>query len=451
MVELRPIGLDSVPRAEVVTDAEGQLLFDGYTVACEDVDFCTGLLPLSKERTVAATQDLGMTFWGLGVEGLSATALLRIRTGFGSDVLWARYDDEFDAMLGYAQLVRGSVRARGGRQEVRSGLGFSAFDGVSAAFDEGRLRLEAYGGRSLARGLREPANEAVRSLDDFFIDQGRYLVGGAATYRSYGLAMTGRYHREILADRSGLEGERASLDFTSTLPRMRVTGSIDYDFSFQQVGKGHVTVSAPLSNGSWLLEFTGRRYVPYFQLSTIWGFFEPVSYSEALTRVAWSKSRTLGLWLSGGLRSYGETEATVVLQPLEDMGWRADVGAIWEPFADWSIDGRYELEWGPGAFLSSADASVRAQVAERLGLRVRLSTFQQIEEYRLGEGRAFGAAGSAEFTLSSRMDLVGGFSFTRHRDGGTVYTSPWNQSRAWTSFRWTVGQDPGLANTRRNR
>jgi hypothetical protein len=401
---------------------------------------------MPKERTFAMTQDASLTYWGLGVQGLSATGLLRARTGFGGDGAWPRYDDRFDAMLAYAQLVRGSLRVRAGRQEIRSGLGFTGFDGVSGSYDLDRFRAEIYGGRSLARGLREPSNEAARALDDFFVDQGVYLIGGAATVRRFGVAMTGRYHREILTDRSGLESERASLDLSTTLPRMRIRGSMDYDFAFQRPGKGEITVSAPFADGIWLVELGGRRYVPYFQLSTIWGLFEPVSYSEARARLAWSGSPTLGVWLAGGARVYGDTQTEMFLNPLEDTGWRADGGVRWEPIDRWSVDARYQLEWGSGAFLNSADVTTRYRPLDRLGMGVTFATFQQIEEYRLGQGRAFGLGGTLEYSIGDRIDAFGGFSMTRHRDGGTIYTSPWNQTRAWTSLRWTVGGDPGPAN-----
>lgn len=446
VVELRPIGLDTVARTDVVTDAQGRFLFEGLEVTCVLTDICTGYLPLDDERTVAATQDLSLTYWGLGVEGLSVTALARVRLHAGNDVVWPRSDDEFDAMLAYAQLQRGPLRVRAGRQDVRSGLGLSAFDGVSGSYARGSLRGELYGGRSLARGLREPANTALRGLDDFFLDHGVLLVGAGASVRSLGALVTGRYHREILWDRSSLVSERASLDFSTVLTRVRITGSADYDFSFEHVGKAELTASAPLADGLWLVELSGRRYVPYFDLSTIWGFFEPVSYSEVVARVGWSPSRTLGAWFAGGRRSYGATGTTVIIEPMRDTGWRADLGAHWEPVAGWSVDGRYELEWGPGGFLSSVDAAGHYSVNDRLGVSLSLLSFQQIEEYRLGQGRAYGAGASADYVWSERMSLQGGFSLIRHRDGGNVFTSPWNQGRAWSSLRFDLGGDPGLAN-----
>lgn len=451
VVEMRPLGLDTVARADVLTDATGRLLYEGIEVTCVQVDICTGYLPLDDDQTVAATQDLSLTYWGLGVEGLSVTAMARVRLRAGSDLAWPRSDDEFDAMLAYAQLQRGPLRVRAGRQDVRSGLGLSAFDGVSAAYTYGPARGELYGGRSLARGLREPANSALRGLDDFFLDHSVLLVGASGSVRSLGALVTARYHREILWDRSSLVSERASLDFSTVLTRVRVTGSADYDFSFEHVGKAELTASAPLAEGRWLVELSGRRYIPYFDLSTIWGFFEPVSYSEVVARVGWSPSGTLGAWIAGGRRSYGATGTTVILEPMRDIGWRADLGAHWEPFPRWAVDGRYELEWGPGGFLSSIDAAGRYTVNDRLGVSLSLMSFQQIEEYRLGQGRAFGAGASADYMWNDRMSLLGGFSLIRHRDGGNVFTSPWNQGRAWTSVRFDLGGDPGLANAGRLR
>jgi hypothetical protein len=362
--------------------------------------------------------------------------------------VWPRTDDEFDALVAYAQLQRWGVRLRAGRQDVRSGLGMSAFDGLSAAYSYEDVRGEVYAGRSLARGLREPAKDALKGLDDFFLDHSVLLLGGSASVRTYGVLATARYHREILWDRSSLVSERASLDASTVLSRVRVRGSIDYDFSFEQVGKAELTASAPLLDGRWLVEVSGRRYVPYFDLSTIWGFFEPVSYSEVVGRLAWSPSSALGVWVSGGHRRYGDTGATVIIEPMRGTGWRADAGAQWSPAPEWTVAGRYELEWGPGGFLNSADASVRFAVNDRLSASLSALSFQQIEEYRLGEGRAFGGGVSAEYQWTDRAWLMAGGSLIRHRDGGNVFTSPWNQGRAWTSLRFDIGGDPGTRSTR---
>jgi len=445
VVGLRPIGLDTISPADVLTDAQGRFFYQGFEVNCSPTT-CTGYLPMAAQATVAATQDLNLTYWGLGVEGLSLTAMARVRLHADNDLLWPRSDDEFDAMLAYAQLLRGPLRVRAGRQDVRSGLGLSAFDGLSASYAYGVARAELYGGRSLARGLLEPANEALRGLDDFYQDHSVLLVGASASVRTLGVLATARYHREILWDRSALVSERASLDASTVLSRVRLTGSADYDFSFQHVGKAQITASAPLDEGRWLVELSGRRYVPYFDLSTIWGYFEPVSYSEVVARVGWSPMSNLAAWVSGGRRYYGDTHAPIIVQQMRDNGWRADLGAGWQPMSAWSLSANYQLEWGPGGFLNSIDASARYEITDRLGASLSALSFQQIEEFRVGQGRAYGAGASADWQWNDRMSVMGGFSVLRHRDGGNVFTSPWNQGRAWTSLRFDLGGDPGLAN-----
>jgi hypothetical protein len=447
VVEMRPLGADTVLRSDVVTDAEGRFLYNGIEVSCVLTTVCTGYLPLDDEHTLAATQDLGLTMWGLGVQGLSVTAHVRARARAGGDLVWPRSDDEFDAIMAYAQLQRGALRVRLGRMDIQSGLGFAGFDGASASYTRGIVRGELYGGRSLARGLREPAQEAFQGLDDFFLDHGVLLFGGSASGRLLGTAVTARYQREILWDRSSLVSERGSLDFSGARGRFRLRGAFDYDFAREQVGKAELTWSMPFRESRWLVELSARRYVPYFDLSTIWGFFEPVSYSELSARVGWSRSGDLAAWISGGRRSYADTETAVILEPMRDVGWRADLGARWRLAPQWVLDGQYRLEWGPGGFLSSADASGRFSVTERITASLSALTFQQIEEYRLGQGRAFGGGASIDVAWNERISIGGGASVIRHRDGGNVFTSPWSQTRAWMMLRLDIGGDPGLAPT----
>lgn len=444
MVEIRPLGLDTIPRSAVTFTENGQGTSQGQPVDCSKGDFCTRYGVLPEVRAAVGTQDLSLTAWGFGVQGLSFTTLLRARTNMGGDFAWPRSDDDFDALLGYGQLARGPVRLRVGRQEVRSGLGFSGFDGGSVALTVGDVRLESYGGRSMARGLREPANEALRGLEVFLPDQSVYLFGAAVRTRVRGTSLTGRYHREVLADRSGLASERASLDFSSVFPVVRINGSLDYDWGFGRVGKGHLTVSMPFSEGHWVVETTARRYMPYFDLSTIWGFFEPVAYSEVEAKVGWSPGSTFATWLSGGRREYEDAHTTSVVDLLTDDGWRAGAGLQWRLHDQWRLEGSYRLEWGPGASLSSGDLAARYSPSDRLSVTATGMTFQQIAEFRVGEGRAVGGGLSFDLGVSSRARLAGGVTVLRHRNEGGVQDSPWNQTRAWTGLRIAVGDDPGL-------
>lgn len=447
-VQMRPLILDTIPASALERQPDGTYRYQGQAVSCVVADLCTVYGTGDPTMAWAATEDVSFTAWGFGVQGLSFTTLLRGRSDMGSDLVWPRTGDHFEVMLAYAQLVRGPIRVRAGRQEIRGGLGFPAFDGASASYTRGRLGVEAYAGRSLERGLREPANTALQGLNSYIVDQSSYLYGGSVRGRLFGTAFTARYQRELLADRSGLVSNRGSFDFATPVPRGRLSGSLDYDFAFERVGKGNLTLAVPFHQGHWLVELVGRRYLPYFDLSTIWGFFEPVSYSEGEVRATWSPQGTFGAWASGGYRSYGNTHTTEILEPLTGDGWRADAGARWLPSTSWSVDGSYRMEWGPGGFMQSGDASVRYAPSDAWGVTASGQTFQQVEEFRVGNGRAVGGGISFDLGFGERARLAGGLSMIRHRDGGTTTLSPWNQTRGWTSLRINVGEDPGLANRR---
>ena len=125
-VELRPLGIDTIPRSAVTSTDDG-FFFEGRSVSCPSSLICTDYVALDKDHVVAATQDLSLTAWGFGLEGLSFTTLLRARAHAGGDLVWPRSGDAFDAILGYAQLVRGPLQLRAGRQDLRTGLGFAGF------------------------------------------------------------------------------------------------------------------------------------------------------------------------------------------------------------------------------------------------------------------------------------------------------------------------------------
>ncbi len=443
-VQLRPIAPDTMPESLVSIDAGGNATYQGQPVTCMADSLCVGYRALPVARTVEATEDLSLTAWGLGMQGLSITTMLRARTHDGSAFLWPMSDHPFDAILGYAQLVRGAWRIRAGRQEVRSGLGFSSFDGGDAIYARRSFDLEAYGGRSLSQELREPIYQALQGLEDFVPDESVILYGASATARSATTSITARYQRQILVDGAGLDAERGEVALTSFMAGVHLAGSLDYDFGFGHWGKAHLTVSVPLDQGRWLIEATALHYVPYFSLNTIWGYFDPVAYDEGQARVSWSATPGFEVWASGGWRQYGNTETTIVLTPLKSQGTTAGAGFTWQPAAQWTLVGDYKLEDLPGAFLSSGDGSVQWRPSKRFSLSATGTTFQQIEQFRLGDGRAYGGGLDVALGLTSRISLTGGAMVMRLHDQGGSVASPWNQTRAWSALRIGIGSDPGM-------
>lgn len=444
---LRPIEMDTVARADVVLEDEGFFTFQGQEVFClSDELRCVRYVSSDVAHTALLTQDISATAWGLGVQGLSATIHLRGRGDLGGDFDWPTTDDPFDAILAYAQFHRSGYRVRAGRQRTLSGLGFSGFDGVDVSVTPaGWARLEAYGGRSLARGLHEPRHEALRALESFVMDQDAYLFGGFVEVRPAASTTVGvRYQREIWADRIGLVSERASLDVRSDLPGpLRMDGSLDYDFAFGRVGKGHLTLRSRLPDDWGSLEVTGRRYLPYFELSTIWGYFSPTAYHEAEVKATVVRFRPVTLWASAGTREYDDPEISVIGPAITGSSQRYGVGGRWTNGA-WRATGEYRLETGFGAFLSSGDVQLRWAPSERWALTGRASAFQQIEQFRVGENAVVGAGLGGE--------APGPWS-TRIRAGADLYTqayenrpgqADWDQLRAYTIVSIPFGADPGL-------
>lgn len=444
--EFRPIARDTVPRSDV-TGEDGDFSFRGRPATCGP-RICTVQRPGAVDDGVSLTQNLRATGWGFGVEGLSATVLLRSRFELGDEFVWPRSRDNVDAVLAYVQLVRDGFRVRLGRLQNPSGLGFTGYDGANVRVRPvDGIRVEAYGGRSLARALDEPRNDILLGRDDFVLDEESWLVGGSVEIEPHpGTVLTARYQREIWADRSGLVSERASLDLrTGLLDPVRLDGSVDWDVGFGRVGKSHLRLRVPVPAADLTVEGTYRHYVPYFELWTVWGFFDPTGYDEGELRLTWSPRPDLGLWASGGLRQYGDTGTDPVLGPLEDQATRFGLGGRWSPSPRWTVDAGYELENGVGAFLSSGQARARWEATPDVELRARATAFQQIQEFRVGEGAVLGAGLGGSVSLWEGIRLQGGVDVYRQMWENRPSAVDWNQVRGWSSVTVPFGGDPGLS------
>jgi hypothetical protein len=216
-LEIQPIAQDTVSRERVTERPGGALEFEGFPVFCLPDGFCVFYRAAPQQSAAVFYQDAEFTAWGLGVQGLSATAMVRARAHVGGDFTPPRSDDAFDAVLAYLELNRDRYRVRLGRQRVMSGLGFVGYDGLEGRFDPvDRVRVQAYGGRSLARGLSEPRQRALRGLDDeFFLPENEALLfgqRGRGVDPAPGTSLALRYQFEIWSDRGGMLSERASLN-----------------------------------------------------------------------------------------------------------------------------------------------------------------------------------------------------------------------------------------------
>jgi hypothetical protein len=445
--ELRPIGRDTVPLDAVEQRPNGTFQYEGLPITCV-AQQCVRYRALDRQSAVLLTQDVGMTAWGLGMEGLSATVQLRARTDIGGDLQWPRSDDNFDAILAYAELLRGDFRFRGGRLQSMSGLGFTSYDGAQVMFSPTRRwSIEVFGGRSLARAVYEPRHEALEGVDRFFPDRNAVLLGAEAAAEPWNHTnMTARYQREIWTNRSALVSERASLDVrSSVLAPVQIDAGMDYDFAFGRVGKSNIDVRLPLSDHGLVLELAGSRYVPYFELWTIWGYFSPVAHHEIEARAAWRIMPALQVRGAVGYRRYDDTNAQVILEPLTDDAVSVSAAAAWTASPRITIDGSYRMERGFGAYLGSGDVSARIRAHERIALTLDVSAFQQIEQFRLGDGVVLGGGGSVDFDVTRTVRLSSGAHIYRQTWDNRAGDTDWNQVRGWAALRVGFGRDPGLA------
>ena len=444
--ELRPIAHDTVSFSAVEERPDGTFQHEGLPISCVPELHCVRYRATDTRSALVLTQDVAMSAWGLGVQGLSARIQLRSRTGLAGEFEWPRSDDPFDAIVAYAELLRGDFRVRAGRLQNLSGLGFNSYDGAHVLYAPAkRLRLEFFGGRSLARGVYEPRHDALAGIEAFFPDRNAVLVGGAVEGDPWAhTSVALRYQRELWTNRSALVSERASVDVqSSVLAPVQLAAGVDYDVAFGRVGKSNLNVRLPLDEGRVILEAVASRYVPYFELWTIWGYFSPVAHHEVEARVAWRKRPDLTLRGAAGYRRYGDAHAPVIFDPLPNDAVFGTLTGTWTASPDLSLDTGFRLERGFGAYLGSGDVAARLRLHERVSVTLDGSVFQQIEEFRLGNGVVLGAGGAVDVQVTAAAALSGGAHVYRqtweHRAGDTN----WNQVRAWASLRIDFGRDPG--------
>ena len=450
-LELRPLAQDTVPFDDVDALPDGTFLYEGRPAACEGTT-CVVFRMAGVQHALLATHDADATFWGLGVQGLSATVLVRARTHLDGELRLPYTDDAVEAILAYAELARGIVRVRAGRQRELSGLGFAGFDGVDVMVEPTRsFRAQLYGGRSLARSVQQPAARAFRGLDeqDFIRDRDAYLLGGEVAYESDASMLALRAQGEIWDDRGGLLSERALLaGRTLAIRPLVLSGSAEYDVGLGRLGKADLEVQFPVPRSSVRIEAAARRHLPFFEYWTIWGLFSPVAYHEAELRTSWSPSQSMGLWGSAAYRRYAPHGTQTFLGPLSDEAIRLGLGGAWQSSRDLTVDAALRMEGPVGAFSLTGDASVQWRPRPRVGVTLHALLLEQVEEFRSGAARVAGGGLAADVQASSAFDIGAGLELYHQGQHDRPGAVSWTQRRAWLALRVGVGRDPGLSTGR---
>ena len=407
-------------------------------------NFDTGAF-VALPATYAApfTQDVELSAWGLGIDGLRAYALVRGRAALGSGLVWPESDEHFQTLYAYLELERTHYLLRAGRQQRASGLGWYAFDGLTASWRPlAAVRIEGYGGRGLARAsLDAPNASAITSLDPLQPDQGTVLLGAslwaAPSARS---SFSAIYQRELLANQSGLVSERAAFDGRLGLgSHLVLAASADADVARQQWGKARVSATVLLGGASVVLE--AFRYRPTLDLSTIWGVFSPESHDGYSATLILAAARDVSLT---GAFTYRRWQPLSIGSPfLVDVGndQKEATAGVQVRRGAWTFDGDYHLELGFGGDQSAGDLHAAWSPGGGWRAGVSTSAFQQTDLFRVSGGTVYGLGADFGTALDRRVALKVDVTryFQRRQTGATGVD--WNQTRASVTFDWTVGAD----------
>lgn len=399
----------------------------------------------AEHAAVPLAEDLELSAWGFGVQGLRAYGLFRLRGAIGSALVWPRYDDHFDALAAYLELERTSWRLRLGRQQRASGLGLNGFDGGAVTWRPvPNARVEAYGGRALARGTDDPINSgAIRGLEPLTPDRGTLLVGvsawAAPTAQSFASAT---YQREVLNDFSGVVSERVALDAQASPGRiLTLSGSTDFDLGAGAVGKARFAATAWLPHSA-SFAVAVFRYRPTFDLTTIWGAFAPQAHRGASVTATLPPSPAVTLTAGWTLRSYEKVTTTTPF--LADVGTTTtslSLGGTWIR-ADLSVSGTYRFITGYGGEESAGDLRVALERGERWRIGLNGTAFQNTEYFRVARGTVVGAGADARADLTDRLSVAGSLMQYFHTGTSGMDSPNWSQTRALLQVDWVMGANP---------
>jgi hypothetical protein len=446
-VELRPLVRDSVSVEQTQGNELLRQTADGRVVRCIPEDpFCHDVRPGDAVSTVPVIQDLEVSAWGFG-EGMRLFTHLRGRTAWGSNPeLWPRAEDAFDVLVAYGEFERERLRLRAGRQWKVSGLGFYNFDGVAVALRPAAgVWLEAYGGRSLVRGLNEPRTSgALESIEALAPVVAGLLLGVQARYRpDTRLALGALYQVDLRDDRLGLYSELAAADGVLRLGRASIEGSVELDVGARALNEARFRVRSP-PLGRTTLQAEVRRYRPYFELWTIWGAFSPVGFDEARVGATWAAPHaSLILRGEASYRSYGDTGMDDGLGGFQSDGWGLGAHVHWSPERHWRLEGGYRVETGFGAARREGQLGLVRELGESGSLALQGMAFQRLYEFRLQEGTVLGLGVETSLRVSERARLFAGVAGYRHLRDGAMNGMDWNQRRGSVRLQWTLGPEPG--------
>ena len=444
-LQVRELILDSVPAGTVPGNGPQRNLPDGTAASCGELQ-CQYYRSGSNESVVPILQDIELNVWS-GVTGLRGYVHVRARSAQGDKKLWPRSEEAFEALAAYVEYTRSFYRLQAGRMWQTTSLGFYNYDGGSVALTLPRgLTVSAYGGLSLVRGLNQLHHtELISSVESLEPRQDALLGGFHARWRptpSFSSAFT--YQREgTRAD--NLYSERIAGSARILLGPATVDGELKYDLVAKTTNLARARLSAPLGSGlRGSIEL--RKYLPFFELWTIWGAFSPVGFQEVKGRLDWmGSSGRISAHAYGSRRAYEKTYADAPLQyEIRDDAWRVAAGGQITLREDLILGGEYRRDVGYGSSRSGGDFSLQRFFGRNAYLGVRGTAFETFSEFRVGSGQVIGGGITGEAPIGPATVQASAMLY-RHTQQGRPSLLDLNQARMNLTLEIPIGKDPGLA------
>jgi hypothetical protein len=435
-VAYRGVVLDSILASNTVLGPSGgPTTPDGFAVTClAATPYCTFFRPGSSVRATPITATADLTVWGLGLSGLSIRGSGRVAGDLSSADNWPGTGSHVQLFEAYAQFATARVTAQLGRQTIATRLGFQGFDGgrVTLRDTPRGLEVTAYGGWGLARGVALPVTSpALNPLDDFQPRRRQLVAGAAGGWTTARLDVRVNYLREVDPTVDYFVSERAGMDVAvRPYTGWSLTGGADYDLAAGWWGSAEATLAYSPVNGRVAATLGARRYRPHFDLWTIWGAFSPVPYRAVEGTMSFAPMGKVRLQVRGEHYSFDAADVSTPLVRYETSGWRFSWGATCTPAPQWTIDGGYHAEFGPGAASRGFEGGVTFAPGDFLTLSLYGSTLERPLEFRFDESalKAYGL--SAAYRAASRLRLeldASRYAEDRKRPDAAAFN--WNQVR----------------------
>ena len=442
-VAYRGWALDSVLASTVVVGPTGGLVSpDGIAVTCDGAAYCSLFRPGPKRSSLPVVGTADLSVWGFGVPGLRLQAKVRGLGDVENRDLWPGVRPTLQLLDGYAEYVTAPLTVEAGRTHVTTRFGFRGFDGGRLELRPfGRLlRLSAYGGWSLARGLDLPVTSPeLNPLGDYQPTDRQIVAGGWVAWSVPRFGGRIGYQREDDPSTNGTTFERAALDAHAAISgEVSLAGGADYDLTSGDWGSADVALS--YLRQSRRVAVGGRRYRPYFDLWRIWGAFSPVAYSAAWASGAFSPAVGVDVRVRGEFYQFDDPGVSVALVSVEDDGWRWSVGASMARVERWTFNAAVHQERGAGAASFGYEGQATFDPSSFLALTAHGARTRRPLEFRFDDSKAWSYGMRAD--LRPRADTriyadVQRYDETRER--GDAAALSWNQVRINLGATFAVG------------